>query len=128
MQLAYMHLLEELKPKLAPPGLDLSDGQAVDIAVATLHEMLVLDKLAVVNMDTVMEVLNRHFKTAFSRFFVEAMTKAGHAEVKTAWTAAGGVIVTWDGGRMEISAQVFTGAFGNKDTWLRDMRTGARPS
>ena len=128
LQLAYMHLLEELKPKLSPPGLDLSDGQAVDIAIGTLHEMLILDKLTVVNTDRLMAVLNHHFKKTFSEFLVKVLTEDGRQDVETYWSPEGKVYVKWDTGSIAIPAEVFAGEHLDTDDLLREMRTGRTPS
>ena len=128
LQLAYMHLLEELKPALAPSGLDLSDGQAIDVAVATMHELLVEKRGIIVDPDKMLALMNRILKTELSRFFAEAMTKAGHGEVKSFWNADGGITVTWDEGRMEVPAAVFSGERMDKDALLRELKAEGRVS
>ena len=124
---AYLHLLEELKPRLAPPGLDLSDGQAIDICIGTLHEMLVQDGLTVVNTDKMLAVLNHHFKKTFSEFLVKVLTEDGRQDVETYWSPDGRVGVKWDTSSISIPAEVFAGEGLDEDGLLRQMRTG-KPS
>ena len=126
MQLAYMHLLEELKPKLAPPGLDLSDGQAVDIAVATLHEMLVLDKLEVVNPDRLAKALNNLHMRGIAKAIGEIVSALGHTDITVKWGLDGSINVHCDGGTVTLPHKLF--ARGDTEGELRAMRTGAEPS
>ena len=40
LNLAYMHLLDPLRKKLTPRGVELSDSQLIDTCVATVHGLL----------------------------------------------------------------------------------------
>ena len=122
LQLAYMHLLEELKPALAPAGLDLSDGQAVDVAVATLHELLVEKRGMIVDTDKLMALLNRQFRTEFVESMVKILTELGHTDVHTEWREDFSVKVTCDGGGFIVPPQMFARA--DAERGLREMQTG----
>ena len=122
LNLAYMHLLPELKAKLTPPGLEVSDGQMIDIAVATLHELLVLKGAEVVDPDRMLAVVNAQFKRTFSEFLVKVLTEDGRQKVETYWSEDGRVHVKWDTSSVSIPAEVFARA--DADSMMRELRTG----
>ena len=124
--LAYAHLLPPLKAALAPPGLDLSDGQTIDILMATMHELLVEKQGIICDPDKMLAVLNSHFKKTFSEFLVETLTGFGHFNVSTKWREDGSVTVTCDGGTAIVPAQVFAGERLDRDAILRDLKTEGR--
>ena len=128
--LAYSHLLPDLKTALSPPGLELSDGQLVDVLMATMHELIVEKRGIICDPEKLLEVVNTQFKTEFSRFFADAMTAAGHGQAKTFWNADGSVEVSWGDGRMRIKipAKVFEGRRMNSDEFLREVRAEGRVS
>ena len=119
LQLAYMHLLEELKPALAPAGLDLSDGQAVDVAVATLHELLVEKRGEIVDMDRLMGVVNQQFRNQFVESMVKVLAELGHTDIHTQICKDFSVNVTCDSGRFTVPAQMFARA--DADSKLRGI-------
>ena len=43
--LQYVGKLKELKERLAPKGLHITDGQAIDVLVATMHEIMFDERL-----------------------------------------------------------------------------------
>ena len=126
--LAYAHLLPDLKAAMSPPGLELSDGQLVDVLMATMHELIVEKRGIICNPEKLLEVVNRQFKTEFSRFFADAMTAAGHGQAKTFWNADGSVTVSWGDGRIKIPAKVFEGRRMNSDEFLREVKAEGRVS
>lgn len=126
LNLAYMHLLPALKAKLAPPGLEVSDGQMVDIAIATLHELLVDKGAEIIDPVRMLAVVNAHFKRTFSEFLVKVLTEDGRQKVETFWSEDGQVHVKWDTSSISIPAEVFARADAN--SMLRDLKTGALPS
>ena len=120
--LAYAHLLPELKAALSPPGLDLSDGQLVDVLMATMHELLVEKKGIIADPDTLLRVLNEHFKRTFSEFLVTTLKGLGHKDVATNWEADGSVTVWCSAGSATIPPKVF--GLVNADSILREMKAG----
>ena len=120
---SYGHLLEELKPLLTPPGFaPISDSAAVDIAVGTLHEMLVQDKLSVVNTDSLVAVLNKIHMRALAKSVSEIVTGLGHTNVSVQWALDGTVNVHCDGGTIAIPPHTF--ARDDAASELRAMRRG----
>ena len=122
LQLAYMHLLEELKPALAPSGLDLSDGQAVDVAVATLHELLVEKRGAIVDTDKLMALLNRQFRKQFVESMVKVLAELGHTDIHTELRKDFSISVECDAGSFTVPPQMFARA--DAESGLREMQTG----
>ena len=122
LQLAYMHLLEELKPAMGPAGLDLSDGQAVDVAVATLHELLVLKRGAIVDTDRLLDLLNRQFRKEFVESMVKVLAELGHTDIHTEIRKDFSVKVTCDAGGFTVPAQMF--ARETAERRLRELKTG----
>ena len=126
LNLAYMHLLPELKAKLTPPGLEMSDGQAVDVAIATMHELLIGEGAEVIDPVRMLAVVNAQFKRTFAEFLVKTLTEDGRQNVSTFWSEDGSVHVKWDTSSVSIPAEVFARA--DADSMLRDLKTGRRPS
>ena len=126
LNLAYMHLLPELKAKITPPGLEMSDGQMVDVAIATLHELLVEKGAELIDPVRMLAVVNAQFKRTFSEFLVKVLTEDGRQNVSTYWSEDGRVHVKWDTSSVSIPAEVFARA--DADSMLRELKTGLRPS
>ena len=126
LNLAYMHLLPELKAKITPPGLEMSDGQMVDVAIATLHELLVEKGAELIDPVRMLAVVNAQFKRTFSEFLVKVLTEDGRHNVSTYWSEDGRVHVKWDTSSVSIPAEVFARA--DADSMLRELKTGLRPS
>ena len=122
LQLAYMHLLEELKPALAPAGLDLSDGQAVDVAVATLYELLIEKRGMIVDTDRLMDLLNRQFRTEFVESMVKVLAELGHTDIHTELRKDFSVKVICNAGGFTVPAQMFARA--DAESTLREFRPG----
>ena len=119
---AYMHLMDELRTKLISPGLQVSDGEMVDVCIATLHQ-LVFDKgLTVVNPVKMLDILNTHFKRTFSEFLVTTLKGLGHKDVATRWEDDGSVTVWCKAGAATIPAKVFGNV--NAESLLMEMKTG----
>ena len=126
--LAYADLLEPLKKKFAPPGLELTDGQTCDIALAVVHEILIEDNLQIVDLDKLLAHFNEHLKKTWADFVSKALIGAGHEDVVVDWHKDGSVEVRWDGGRAIVPTKVFSGERMDKDDWLRQLKTGVRVS
>ena len=120
---SYGHLLEELKPLITPPGFaSISDSAAVDIAVGTLHEMLVLDKLSVVNTDSLVAALNKIHMRALAKSVSDIVSQLGHTNVSVQWALDGTVNVHCDGGTIAIPPHTFSRDDAASE--LRAMRRG----
>ena len=119
---AYAHLLEPLKAKIAPPGLELSDGQAVDICIATLHELLVEKRGEIVDPEKMMALINRQFRSQFVEAMVKVLTELGHTDVHTEWRKDFSVKVTCDAGGFTVPPEMFARA--DADSMMRELRTG----
>ena len=127
LNVEYLHLLPALKVALGPPpGLTLSDGQAIDVLIATMHELLVDKKGIIADPDKMIDYLNSHFKKTFSDFLVETLRAFGHRDVYTKWREDGAVTVTCDGGGVKIPAQLFAGEHLDKAAILRELRPAGR--
>ena len=123
LSLAYLDQLQDIKDKLAPPGLELSDGQAVDVAIATLHELLIQKRLTVVDPDRVVEILNDLHKRALVKTIVDVVKGLGHKDVAAHWREQdGSVVVKCDVGAAVIPPRSFGRV--DADTALRDAKTG----
>ena len=122
--LEYVDKLKELKERLAPKGLHITDGQAIDVLVATMHELVIEKRGIICDPDKMLDVLNHHFTREFSKFLAQALEEFGHKDVKTQWRKDGSVIVTCDGAAADIPAKVFAGERMDKDGLLRELKTG----
>ena len=122
LSLAYLDQLQDIKDKLAPPGLELSDGQAVDICIATLHELLVEKGAELIDPVRMLAVVNAQFKRTFSEFLVKVLTEDGRQNVSTYWSEDGRVHVKWDTSSVSIPAEVFARA--DADSMMRELKTG----
>ena len=122
--LANIGQLRELRDRLTPTGLEMTDSQALDIVVATMHGAIIEKGLEVVDLDGLLAIVNKHFTSTFSVFLVEVLTKAGHTNVRTVWSEDGSVQVWWDDGGVTLPAIVFAGERMDKHGLLREMRTG----
>ena len=117
-----LELVKELKAVLAPPGLELTDAQTFDIAVCTLHELLVEKRLTVVDPNKMLSVLNGHFRRTFAEFLVTTLKGLGHKDVATKWEANGSVTVWCSAGSATIPPEVF--GIVNAESLLMEMKTG----
>ena len=128
LALANIGQLRELKDRLTPTGLEMTDSQALDIVVATMHGAIIEKGLQVVNMDHMLGIMNEHLKRVWAEFVSKALEGAGHEDVVVDWHKDGSVEVRWDQGRAIVPAQVFAGEWMDKDDLLRQERTGPTPS
>ena len=123
---AYLHLMDELRPKLVSPGLQVSDGEMVDVCIATLHQLVIEKGLTVVNMDKMLAIVNKHFKRTFSEFLVTTLEGLGHKDVATKWEDNGSVTVWCKAGAATIPSEVF-GTF-DAESLLLEAKTGLHVS
>ena len=127
LNLAYMHLLEPLKTKLTPLGLELSDSQLIDTCVATVHGLLVEKGVEVVDPDRMMALLNRQFRNQFVESMVKVLTELGHTNIRVQLHEDHSAKVTCDGGEFTVPPQMFARA--DADSMFRDLKTpGVLPS
>ena len=127
LNLAYMHLLEPLKTKLTPLGLELSDSQVLDTCVATMHELLVEKGAEVIDPDRMMEILNRQFRNQFVESIVKVLTELGHTNIRVQLREDRSAKVTCANGEFTVPAQMFGRA--DADSMFRDLKTpGVLPS
>ena len=119
---AYMHLMDELRPKLVPPGLQVSDGEMVDVCIKTLHLLLVEKGLTVVNPAKAMKVYNEHFRQTFAEYLATTLKGLGHKDVATKWEADGSITVRCAAGDATIPPEVF--GIVNAESLLMEMKTG----
>ena len=122
LSLAYLDQLQDIKDKLAPPGLELSDGQAVDICIATLHELLVEKGGEIVDPVRMLAVINSQFRKQFVESMVKVLTELGHTDVHTEWREDFSVKVTCDAGGFTVPPEMFARA--DADSKIRELRTG----
>ena len=126
LNVEYLHLLPELKTAISPRGLTMTDGQAVDVLIATMHELLVEKQGVICDPDKMVDFLNHHFKKTFSEFLVETLKGFGHMDVSAKWREDGSVTVTCDDGTAVVPAQPFEGERLDKDAILRELRPTGR--
>ena len=127
LNLAYMHLLEPLKSKLTPLGLELSDSQVIDTCVATMHELLVEKGAEVIDPDRMMALINRQFRNQFVESMVKVLTELGHTNIRVQLREDLSAKVTCDDGEFTVPSQMFARA--DADSMFRDLKTpGVLPS
>ena len=119
---AYMHLMDELRPKLVPPGLQVSDGEMVDVCIKTLHLLLVDKQLTVVDPAKMMAVLNSHFRQTFSDYLVTTLEGLGHKDVRAEWQPDGSVMIACSAGTAKVPSQVF--GLVTAESLVMQMKTG----
>ena len=122
--LANIKELRELKDRLTPEGLEMTDGQAIDVIVTTMYGAIIEKGLDVVDLDKLLAIVNGHFQRVFSQFLSEVLTEFGHKDVKSKWQSDGSVQVTCDAGGATLPPKVFAGERLDKGGLLREMRTG----
>ena len=120
--LACIKELHELRDRLTPTGLEMTDGQAIDVIVSTMHEVIIEKGLEIIDPDKMLALTNEHFKKTFSEFLVQILTQFGHADVKTHWREDGSILVRCDVGGFTVPAEVFARA--DADSKLRELKTG----
>ena len=119
---AYMHLMDELRAKLVPPGLQVGDGEMIDVCVKTLHMLLVEKGLTVVSPTRAVKVYNEHFRRTFSEYLATTLRGLGHQDVAVTWESDGSVTVRCAAGYATIPPEVF--GIVNAESLLMEMRTG----
>ena len=122
LNVTYLELVQELKAKLAPPGLELTDAQTFDIAVCTLHKLMVGPRSIVCDLDQMMTTLNVHFKLAFNEALVSALEAFGHKDAKVQWSDNGHVAVTCEGLAAVVPARLLGWERLDKAEILRELR------
>ena len=127
LNLAYMDLLEPLRSKLTPLGVELSDSQLIDTCVATVHGLLVEQGVEVVDPVRMMALLNRQFRNQFVESMVKVLTELGHTNIRIQVREDQTALVTCDSGEFTVPAQMFARA--SADSMFRDLKTpGVLPS
>ena len=127
LNLAYMHLLEPLKKKLTPRGVELSDSQLIDTCVATVHGLLLEEGVEVVDPVRMMALINRQFRNQFVESMVKVLGELGHTNIRIQVCEDQTAKVTCDDGEFSVPARMFARA--DADSMFRDLKTpGALPS
>ena len=120
--LARIKELHELRDRLTPKGLEMTDGQAIDVIVSTMHEVIIEKRFEVVEPDKLMALLNRQFRTEFVESMTKILAELGHTDIETEWLPDFSVKVTCDGGGFTVPAQMFARA--DAESTLRELKTG----
>ncbi len=120
--LACLKELHELRDRLTPEGLEMTDGQAIDVAVSTLHGVIIEKRFEVVEPDKLMALLNRQFRTEFVESMVKVLAELGHTDIHTEVLKDFSVQVTCDAGGFTVPAQMFARA--DAESTLRELKTG----
>ena len=120
--LACIKELRELRDRLTPTGLEMTDGQAIDVIVSTMHGVIIEKGLEIVDPERMLALTNEHFKKTFSEFLVQILTQFGHTDVTTKWRKDGSVQVRCDVGSFTVPSEVFGRA--DADSQLRELKTG----
>ena len=127
INLAYMHLLEPLRAKLTPRGVELTDSQLIDTCVATVHGLLLEEGVEVCDPVRMMAHINREFRNQFVESMVKVLTELGHTNIRVQLRDDHSALVTCDGGEFAVPPEMFGRA--SADSMLRDMKTpGVKPS
>ena len=119
---AYMHLMDEVRTKLVSPGLQVSDGEMVDVCIKTLHLLLVEKGLTVVNPTKMLKIMNEHFRRTFAEYLATTLKGLGHRDVATKWEEDGSVTVRCAAGDATIPPEVF--GIVNAESLVMEMKTG----
>ena len=127
INLAYMHLLEPLKTKLTPLGVELSDSQLIDTCVATVHGLLLEEGVEIVDSVRMMALINRQFRNQFVESMVQVLAELGHTNIRVQLREDHSAKVMCDDGEFIVPAQMFARA--DADSMFRDLKTpGVLPS
>ena len=120
--LACLKELHELRDRLTPEGLEMTDGQAIDVAVSTLHGVIIEKRFEVVEPDKLMALLNRQFRTEFVESMVKVLAELGHTDIHTELRKDFSVKVICNAGGFTVPAQMFARA--DAESTLREFRPG----
>ena len=120
--LACLKELRELKDRLTPTGLEMTDGQTIDIVVSTMHGVIIEKGLEIVDPDRMMELVNVQFRKQFHESMVKMLAELGHTDIRTEWREDLSVKVTCDSGGFTVPAEMFGRA--DADSRLRELKTG----
>ena len=128
LNLAYMHLLEPLRAKLTPRGVELSDSQLIDTCVATVHGLLLEEGVEVCDPVRMLALVNRQFRNQFVESMVKVLTELGHTNIRIQVREDQTFLVTCTDGEFSVPAEMFGRADAN--SMFRDMKTpgGSTPS
>ena len=120
--LACIKELRALKDRLTPTGLEMTDGQAIDVIVSTMHGVIIEKGLEIVEPDRMMELVNVQFRTQFHESMVKVLTELGHTDIRTELREDLSIQVTCDSGGFTVPAEMFGRA--DADSRLRELKTG----
>ena len=121
--LEYVEQLGELRDKLSPMGLSMTDSQAIDVIVTTMHRIIFDERLQVFDTDELLRMLNRHFKAEFANRLAHALKDFGHEDVRTEWQPDGSIAVLCGDIKAVVPPQMFAGGLFDKESLLRDAPT-----
>ena len=122
LALANMGQLRELRDRLTPTGLEMTDSQALDIVVATMHGVIIEKRFEVVQPDKLMALLNQQFRKQFVESMVKVLAELGHTDIHTEIRKDFSVKVTCDAGGFTVPPEMFARA--DADSKIRELRTG----
>ena len=120
--LACIKELRELRDRLTPQGLEMTDGQAIDVIVSTMHGVIIEKSFEVVEPDKLMALLNRQFRNQFVESMVKVLTELGHTDIRVQLREDHSAKVTCDAGEFTVPPQTFGRA--DAESSLREMKTG----
>ena len=100
----------------------MTDGQAIDVIVSTMYEVIIQKRFEVVEPDKMMALLNRQFRKQFVESMVKVLAELGHTDIHTELRKDFSVKVTCDGGGFVVPAETFARA--DAESSLREMKTG----
>ena len=120
--LATLRELHELRDRLTPKGLEMTDGQAIDVVVSTMHEVIIEKRFEVVNPAKMLELVNVQFRKQFVESMTKILGELGHTAIETEWLPDFSVKVTCDAGGFTVPAQMFARA--DAESTLRELKTG----
>ena len=67
--------LREIRDKLSPMGMHMTDSQALDVVIVVMHKVLFDPNLQVTEVDALLKMLNGHFTKTFSEFLIKTLTE-----------------------------------------------------
>ena len=100
----------------------MTDGQAIDVIVSTLHGVIIEKRFEVVEPDKLMALLNRQFRKQFVESMVKLLAELGHTDIHTELRKDFSVKVTCDAGGFTVPAKMFARA--DAESQLRELKTG----
>ena len=117
--------LREIRDKISPMGMHMTDSQTLDVVIVTMHKVLFDNNLQVTDVDAQLAMLNHHFTKTFSEFLEKTLREFGHTDVATTWSEDGSITVVCDKGGAIVPAAMF--GRDDADSMVKSTRAAELP-